>query len=134
MEAAQASRYVTLMIPGFIGLVLTISIMKGPRASAAAGLVLALLMARTVLPLDAQDQASMQYLLDGKTRWKECYLLKGDYLGCNESTNFVIYPPGPDRWAAMHPEYSEYGSGPDRIVGRLNYLKVHHLNLFLVTK
>jgi len=130
MEAAQASRYVTLLIPGFLGLLLSISRIKVSGVPAALGLTLALLLAKCALPLAEPDRAAAQALFEAKTRWRECYLLSGDYLGCNESTGFAIYPPGPDLWAAMHPEYAADGSGPARIIGRLDYLKERHLNLY----
>ncbi len=130
MDAAQVSRYVTLWIPGFVGCLIAISAMRTPRAATILGLALALLLVKTILPFDQPDEATIVALAEGKAKWKQCYLQTGDYLGCNQSTGFSIYPEGPDRWASMHPELAAYGTGPVRIISRLDFLKAQHLNLY----
>jgi len=113
LNQAQSSRYMTLLIPGFIGLLLTIAQIKTPKLSVALSVLLAFTLVKTILPFDSKEQDSIVYFYEGKTKWKECYLLSGDYPGCNERTGYAIYP-----------------ADSERIIDRLNLLEENHQNLF----
>ena len=116
LKQAQSSRYMTLLIPGFIGLLLTISQIRIPKITIALSVLLAFSLVKTILPFDKSEQDSIVNFYEGKTKWKECYLLTGDYPICNERTGFNIYP-----------------DGSERIIGLLNFFETNHQNLFLDT-
>ncbi|GAP39090.1 hypothetical protein [Flexilinea flocculi] len=114
LEQAQSSRYMTLLIPGFVGLLMTISQIRIPKITIALSVLLAFSLVKTILPFDNNEQDSIVNFYEGKTKWKECYLLTGDYPDCNERTGFSIYP-----------------AGSERILDRLIFFESNHQNLFL---
>lgn len=114
LNQAQSSRYMTLLIPGFIGLLLTISKIRIQKISVALSVLLAFSLVKTILPFDSDEQDSIVNFYEGKTKWKECYLLSGDYPGCNERTGFSVYP-----------------ADQERVIDRLIFFETNHQNLFL---
>jgi hypothetical protein len=119
-EGAQASRYVTLMIPLVLGAYFWLlslrplfSITAGWQRAGAGGaiavLFVFLLSTERAVPADRYE-----WFTDGKTRWVECYRRTKDIQNCDRSTNFPIYP-NPDR---------------THLQQKLDYLEQHHLNLF----
>lgn len=114
--SSQSSRYMTLLIPGFLGLyidLITRLEMKWRRTAMVALLAGAVLGAFSV-DLVTDDGAAR--IRDSKARWKSCYLQKEDVLGCDEETRFPMFPREPE--AFLPP--------------KLEYLKANRLNLFAV--
>ncbi len=113
---ASSSRYVPYLTPMLIAGYLALSLSSfQPRWRAA---LLALLMAGLAMK-EAYSVAHGRYwidlLVEGKRRWRACYLREGDVARCDEEARFQIYPA---------PEISE------RLRWELDYLREHHLNLF----
>ncbi len=115
LGSAQSSRYVTLLIPGIVGMLLSLYKMKRSRRTFALFALATILLAKTLLPLPQVEQTRIAYFHDGKTAWKECYLKLENVKECNQRTNFQIYPD----------------ENSKNVLSRLEYFKQEHLNLYL---
>ena len=114
VTGGQVSRYMALLIPGYIGVYLAlITARVNYRTVLTVGFSLMIILAG-VLPLNVRDQEMMIQISNGKTLWKACYLEAEDYYGCNQSTGFKIHP----RKESI-------------VIERLNYFKENDLNLYL---
>ena len=114
VTGGQVSRYMALLIPGYIGVYLAlITARVNYRTVLSVGFSLMILIAG-VMPLNVRDQELMIQISNGKTRWKACYRETEDYYGCNQSTGFKIHP----RKESI-------------VIERLNYFKENDLNLYL---
>ena len=118
MAAAQSSRYMTLIIPAFLGLyfsILTIgrlgSIPYG-RLIALTGVAVIVLLGQ--LPYRGHDVWVIQFYSEDKASWKNCYLAYEDIPRCNQLTNYQINP---------------FVDADLR--SKLDYLKQNRLNLYL---
>jgi len=109
-DAAQATRYVTLLIPGVLGGYLYLQTIprEGVRRSLTLVFVLCLLPGCLIV-----DEGPGTFA-DGKRGWVECYLRTGEIIACERAVNYLIYPD---------PEQT-------RMREKLAYLKAHRLNLF----
>jgi len=113
--SALASRYMTLMIPAFLGLYLHLcSLSQGIRRKAFTGILL-IAVSISLLPIGSYDQPIIDWYSIGKNRWKTCYLEYEDIEYCDQTTGFQIYP-------------NAEGTNLD---WKLDYLKQNHLNLYL---
>jgi hypothetical protein len=140
LEVAQTSRYITLMIPAFLGFYFALLSWRSvpeqtgerreepPRSPLrvpkiwdvlpAKGWQFAfiliyaglLLQAHVLSPLDRHE---LEWLRLKKEAWKACYLFFEDVQECNQSTGFLLYPEVPP------------------LQQKLAYLKEHQLNLYL---
>jgi hypothetical protein len=111
-EAAQQSRYTTLLIPAFLAMyfyLLTLDF--GPLRH----LLIAFLIV-LVIPGHLHMSGRAHWFADGKHAWAECYKQTEDIGFCDSSTSFQVYP-NPER---------------TRLKQKLDYLKQHRLNLFTV--
>jgi len=115
LGSASAFRYTTLLIPGFVGLLLTFDKLKKPLIKRGLFLIAACLLIRMLLPLDAASQRMIEHFLEKKESWKKCYLETEDYEGCNERSGFKVWKQDKTR---MMP------------IKRLKYLKAHRWNLY----
>ncbi len=115
VKAAVAPRYVTLFIPGYFGLLLTLQQMKIPKLKPALYAGFALLLIKTLLPFDVGTQRQIEGSWKSKESWKACYLESEDYDGCNERTGFRVW---------------KNKRGDNMVVKELKYLKKHRLNLY----
>ena len=114
LDAAQASRYVPLLMPAFVGLYFhLLSLSPGTRRTLCM-LAAVALMAYASLPVRRADRDFMRYARDGKTSWVRAYLQTESIDAANRASWLRMYP-----W-------------PDQVdlAGRLRYLKQHHLNLY----
>jgi hypothetical protein len=115
LPTAQASRYITNMIPGFFGIYIwLVALPHGVLrrfllTAAVAGLIAA------TFPLREADRNGMKWLVEGKTKWKAAYLQTEDIETATRAANFPIYPV-PER---------------TRLKQKLEYLKKEKLNLYL---
>ena len=114
LDAAAASRYVTLTIAAGFALLLELANLPGIRLRRTACLLyIALLIPGTVF-LRADDMVSVHWFSNGRREWKAVYLKTGNEALATKESGFHIFPiPIPNR---------------------LNYLRQHHLNLFLDAK
>jgi hypothetical protein len=111
-EAAQASRYVTLMIPAFLGIYFYLLSMRSAGRTYRWGLLVfvALLLSGAIL----KKTGDMRFFAEGKRSWAECYRQTESIHGCDEAAHFRIYP---------NPEQTG-------LQQKLDYLKERRLNLF----
>lgn len=116
LSSSQNTRYMTLLIPGFVGMLFGIYKIPAPKVAFVLYLVLTFLLLRTLLPFPQTEQASIHSYHNVKESWKACYLELGDFEQCNQRSGFDIYPP--------YPGYKE------RIDQELDFLKQNHLNLY----
>jgi hypothetical protein len=102
LAAAQASRYMTLLIPGFLGIWLYLTSRKNSKWAIGSILVFGILMTNTFTPFTVNDQSIIRdFYYNGKSSWKACYLEIEDIEACNTRTGFRIYPvtaPGIKEW------------------------------------
>lgn len=111
---AQVSRYLTLIIPAYLGLyfcLLMVSVSKLRYLLLSGYFAIALIGA---LPLGLVDSLAAKVYND-KTTWRQCYLELEDIQQCNQLSNFRIFPEIAD------------------LPSKLAYLKENRLNLFLDT-
>ena len=111
LQTAQASRYITLLIPAFFGVYLQIRSFP-KKAIQAPLLLLFLLMMITGSAKGASYE--MEWFRKGKQDWKECYLKNENIQFCDQATGFKIYPV---------PEAT-------RLKEKLDFLKRNKLNLY----
>jgi hypothetical protein len=114
LNAAQASRYVPYLIPGFFGLYLHLAVRPEHRLKPwlQAAVVIGLVAATT--PLRAVDRQTVEWLSQSKKQWKRHYLQTGNIEQSNRAARFMIYPD------AQRTHLEE----------KLLYLKSKRLNLF----
>jgi hypothetical protein len=113
LTTAQASRYVTLLIPTFLGgyfFLLTLNQRKLRRIFIL-GYFLVILPGH--LPLQFDEKHPATYYSHWKQQWKDCYLETRDFYRCNRVVGKGVYP------------YESI-----EIQQKLDYLEEHQLNLF----
>jgi len=118
LPAAQASRYITLLIPVFLAgyfYLLTLN-----RRSVQRTLLLAYfsVVFFGFLVFHVDDKRMDDHFIQGKAAWKSCYLETGSIDYCDQSTGFKVYPV----------------SERTQLQRKLDYLKEHRLNLFREVK
>jgi hypothetical protein len=115
LSAAQSSRYVTYLIPGYLGIYLWLVALQPDTMrcflliTAIAGLIAA------SFPLREADRNTLNWYMEGKTHWKTSYLQTEDIKAATRAANFPIYPS---------PELTH-------LKQKLEYLKREKLNLYL---
>jgi hypothetical protein len=111
LQAAFASRYVTLLIPAFLAIYfyLLSKSWRGKRNLVLTLWVLMLLPAAVHKPWE-----DIRWYSNGKRDWANCYVRTENIHACDQSANFWVHP---------YPE--QIG-----LQQKLDYLKQHRLNLF----
>jgi hypothetical protein len=110
-QAAETSRYTTLLIPAFLALYFYLLSLSHVRLrKLALGLFVAML-----IPSALTVRKGAHWIADGKRAWATCYLQSENIDYCDTSVRFKIHP------------YPEYNNG---LKEKLDYLKQHRLNLF----
>jgi hypothetical protein len=109
-QAAQASRYTTLLVPLFLGLYLFLASLP---ASALQKIMLVGFVI-VLVPGALRLHPAARWFSDGKRAWADCYVRTEDIEYCDQATSFKIYPDPP------HTELKR----------KLDYLKARRLNLF----
>lgn len=89
---ALASRYVTFLIPGFVGLYFFILKIKKENFKFALLLILIILLARKEYFIINYRYETLMNNLVGKSEWSSCYLKYEDIEYCNLKVQFEIYP------------------------------------------
>lgn len=111
MEAAQSSRNLTLLIPGFLGIYFYLLSLN--RSRSARMLIAVLFLA--VLPACIQrNHKEIEGFAAMKMAWKNCYLANENVADCNVVSHLQLYP---------HPNAIHLNE-------KLTYLKENHLNLY----
>jgi hypothetical protein len=110
-SASRASRYVTLMIPGGMAILLHFSTLRSIRSARWSTLAYGLLLLWGTLFLRPGDWQLITQWSTGRKTWKDTYLATHNEQTANEVSRFPIYP----------------GPLPE---AHLRYLEEHHLNLF----
>jgi hypothetical protein len=114
IASAQASRYMTLLIPAFVGLYFFITTIQRSKVRHVLLTILLMGVVLGQIPFNSHDQGIIRFYSSDKQNWKECFLKYEDYQFCNQETQYQIYP-----------------RDDARIIMRLDYLKQNQLNLFL---
>jgi hypothetical protein len=115
LPAAQSSRYITYLIPGFFGIYLwLIALPQGTMRQFLLMVAVVGLIAAS-FPLREADRNTLNWYAEGKTRWKATYLQTEDIETATHAANFPIYP-APERTGLKQ---------------KLEYLKKEKLNLYL---
>jgi len=115
LEAAQASRYVTYLIPGFLGIYLHILASNRQENRALLSIILVTGLLWASFPLRDSDLQILESYRSGKIRWKNCYLKTEDIEKSNQLSGIKVHPD---------PERTHLRS-------KLDYLKRRELNLYL---
>lgn len=114
LNISQSSRYVTLMIPGFLALYFHLLTIKRETARRFGMPVFLLLLLPGHLPLRLGADHPASFYSRNKRVWKDCYLRTEDYNRCESISDFKLLP----------------AQSPEAIKRKLDYLKRHRLNLF----
>ncbi|MGE0127062.1 MAG: hypothetical protein AB7U82_03065 [Blastocatellales bacterium] len=114
LNLSQSSRYVTLMIPGFLAIYFHLLTIKRESLRRFGLPIFLLLLLPGHLPLRLGESHPAGFYSRNKRAWKECYLRTGDYKRCESISDFKLLPSQP----------------PEAIKRKLDYLKRHRLNLF----
>ncbi len=111
LQTAQASRYISLLIPAFFGVYLEIQSFPKKRIQVPLLLLFLLMMIKGSAK---EARLEMEWFRKGKQEWKECYRKNENIQFCDQATGFKIYPV---------PEAT-------RLKEKLDFLKRNKLNLY----
>jgi hypothetical protein len=118
LPAAQSSRYMTLLIPAFLGLYLSALLLRGTWVRRAILTVVLLGVAGGWLPTLSGGANPRPHSADWyrqvKQSWQACYLRSEDVAGCNAATGYEIHPR----------------SGEPYFAELLNYMRENRLSLY----
>jgi hypothetical protein len=115
LHAAQSTRYVPLVVPALLGLILHLQTFRPLRARLLASCLAAVAMAAASIPVRSGDARFMAILARDKQRWVDVYLETGSLRAADEQARRRIFPNPPE---ITHLEE------------KLAYLRRHRLNLF----
>ncbi len=89
LENARASRYLTLLIPAFLGIYFsTLTIQSKQKRMTLAALLFVLLLSSVI----QRNHKEIESFSAFKTAWKDCYLAREDIKLCDYETGFQLYP------------------------------------------
>lgn len=111
MYSSQASRYVTELIPGYLGMYFHLITHPARRVRQLAPPVFLAACIVFLLPTGVVQISALRNY-ENQTHWKQCYLRIEKVEKCNQLHDWNIYPIG-------------------SIADKLKYLKNHRLNLYL---
>jgi hypothetical protein len=112
-SGAQATRYVPLLVPAFLGIFLRVQQVARPPLRNALLAVSAVAIAAATIPMRASEALFMERLSRGKRIWVETYLATGSVAESDARAGLQIYPyPG------------------EELPRMLAYMREHELNLF----
>lgn len=109
-SAPLASRYVTLVIPAALLIVLELSALSRPKAAFWACLAFAAAAAPGCLSLSPREQADAAWYHNTRANWKAAYLRTHDQKAADNEAHFGMYP--------------------ESIAFELSFLERNHYNLF----
>ena len=111
MAGALASRYITLMLPAFLGMFLQCTYLPD-RLRRPVIAIFILGVATGMLIPHKKDWRYIRWFHDGRLAWRQAYLETHDEVIANERSGFPVYPT------------------PGKITQRLQFLEERRLNLF----
>jgi hypothetical protein len=111
VEASQSSRYMTLLIPAFLGIYLHLLTQSGSRRQIAALVIVFVAMFSGGIQ---RNHKEMEATADARRAWKECYLKTENVRACSTSSHLEIYPLKQD----------------GELQKKLQYLKQNRLGLY----
>lgn len=111
MAAAQSSRNMTLLIPGFVGIYFFLLNLGQNRL---AKISIALLLVAVIPAAVQRNHKEIEGFSAMKAAWKQCYLAHEDISYCDAASHLQLYPD-PN---SIH------------LREKLTFLKQHHLNLY----
>ena len=114
LNGSQSSRFVTLLIPGFLGFYFHLLTLKSNSLRQASLIVFLLLMLPGHLPLGLGDSHPASSFSRGKKAWKECFLQTENVSKCDEQTGFAVVP----------------SFGHETFRKRIEFMKQRRLNLY----
>lgn len=114
LNVSQSSRYLTLMVPGFLGLYFHLLTLEPSRLRQSYLAAFLLLLLPGHLPLRLGDTHPAAYFSRNKLAWKECFLRTENPDHCNQLTGFGVL-------SAMEPGVLQ---------SRLDFMKRNRLNLY----
>ncbi len=114
LVVAGYSRYVPFMVIGFFGLYLYALSIHSRNLRVSLVLVLLLFAMLSARPLNRRDTWIVEQISNGKSVWRECYLVRHDIHECDTVARFKINP---------RPKAS-------RLQEKLDFLEHNHLNLY----
>ncbi len=113
LEAAQANRYVSLMIPAFLAVYLHLLTIKGKLARRATLAIFLMAAAVGSLPLDRINRFGEDHYRQ-KGAWQSCYLECEDVGRCNQLVKSEMF----------------LRLDPEDVARKLSYMKEHRLGFF----
>ena len=90
LNGSQSSRFVTLLIPGFLGIYFHLLTLQADSSRRIALSLFLLLTLPGHLPLRLGDSHPAASFSAGKKAWKECFLQTEDVGHCNQLTGFAV--------------------------------------------
>jgi hypothetical protein len=117
LNFAMSSRYMTLLIPAFLGLYFHLNNISGVRSRNISVMVMILVLTISLLPFSERDLRGIEFYSVKKENWKQCYLENTDWSYCNKIAKLKVYP-----------------FIDERLQDRMEFLKENQLNLFSDTE
>lgn len=114
LNGSQSSRFITLLIPGFLGIYFHLLTLESERLRQFCLVVFMLLLLPGHVPLRLAESHPASVFSKGKRAWIDCFKKTGDFNQCNQQTGFPV----------MNVVTQE----DTRL--RIEFLKRHQLNLF----
>jgi len=118
LGAAQFSRYMTLLIPSFLGLYFCLTEICNVWTRRLALFSFLVFLLPGYFPLDVKENYIANYYRSIKSNWKQCYSKTQDIETCDQLTGFKICPD----------------ATKSKLQQKLDYLKKNQLNLFVDSK
>ena len=117
LNFSMSSRYMTLLIPAFLGLYFHLNNISSVRFRNISVLIMILVLTFSLLPFSERDMRGIEFYSVKKENWKQCYLENTDWSYCNKKAKLKVYPVV-----------------DERIQDRMEFLKENQLNLFSDTE
>lgn len=91
-ETAQSSRYVPLLLPSFLGMILHVRTLRPGGVRQAAAVATVAIAAFASIPMRSSDAADMRILATAKSRWVRVYLRSGRVSRANRVSGTQLHP------------------------------------------
>jgi hypothetical protein len=111
-DVAITSRYITLLIPLGLAILLQIGTCRDLRLARSLSVGFALWISYGAIALNTREWKEVAHFHNGQAAWRAAYLSSHDETSANSAAHFKVYPT------------------PHVITDRLRYLQDHQLNLF----
>jgi hypothetical protein len=92
LNVSQSSRFVTLVIPGYLGFYFHLLTLKYRRLRTVSLIAFLVLLTPGHLPLRLGESHPASYFSRNKRLWKDCYLQSEDYQKCENLSEYKLLP------------------------------------------